>query len=335
MDSWLQRVWYGRSLWAWLLWPLAIIFALLSVTRRWAFRVGILRSVRVGKPIVVIGNITVGGTGKTPLVIWLAQELSRRGFRPAVITRGYGGNSAQWPIRVTADSDPRSVGDEAVLIAQRGDIVIAGPDRVADAQAAIALGADVIVSDDGLQHYRLARDAEIAVVDGARVFGNGHYLPAGPLRESIERLDTVTAVVVTDRDGKPRPSSLARWHPLVARNRIHTATSLLSGERRSLTSFTGAVHAIAGIGNPSAFFSALAEHGLQVNGRALPDHAQITKADLEFNDAVPVFMTEKDAVKCRPLADARMWVVPVTLEIDADQLLTKIEAIIRAHVSTP
>jgi tetraacyldisaccharide 4'-kinase len=320
-------------LWVWLLWPLSLIFAAISVTRRWAFRVGLLRSVRVGRPVIVIGNISVGGTGKTPLVIWLAQELSRRGFRPAVITRGYGGSSAQWPIRVTADSDPRLVGDEAVLIAQHSEVVIAGPDRVADAQAAIAFGVDVIVSDDGLQHYRLARDVEIAVVDGSRLFGNGHWLPAGPLREPIQRLDKVTAVMVTSRDDEPRINELVRWHPLVAHNRIRIAESLLTGERRPLASFSGTVHALAGIGNPAAFFNALAKQGLRVDGRALPDHAQITKADLQFNDAAPVFMTEKDAVKCRALADSRMWAVPVDLEIDAEQLLTKIEAIIRTFIA--
>jgi tetraacyldisaccharide 4'-kinase len=328
-------VWYGgslwASLWAWALAPFSIIFALLSGARRWSFRVGLARSVRVGKPVIVIGNITVGGTGKTPLVIWLARELAKRGFTPAVITRGYGGASTQWPVRVTADSDPRIVGDEAVLIAQRCDVVVAGPDRVADAQMAIALGADVIVSDDGLQHYRLARDVEIAVVDGARVFGNGRLLPAGPLRETTQRLDQVTAVMVTSRNGKPQLDALVAWQPLVAHNRIRMAVSLLTREQRPLVEFTGAVHAIAGIGNPAAFFDSLAEHGLQVNGRALPDHAQITAVDLEFSDAAPVFMTEKDAVKCRALADSRMWVVPIELEIDADRLLVKIEAIIRVH----
>jgi tetraacyldisaccharide 4'-kinase len=309
-----------------------MVFALIVVTRRWFFRIGLLRSVHVGKPVIVIGNITVGGTGKTPLVIWLAQELSRRGFMPAVITRGYGGRSIQWPMRVTADSDPRLVGDEAVLIASRSKVVvIAGPDRVADAQAAIELGADIVLSDDGLQHYRLRRDMEIAVIDGARVFGNRHLLPAGPLREPVNRLDEVSAVVVTNRDGRPQLETLIRWHPMVALNRLGMATSLLTGEKRPLNAFNGNVHAIAGIGNPSAFFAALAEHNLRVDGRALADHALISAADLQFGDSAPVFMTEKDAVKCRSLSDARLWVVRMELEIDAEPILTKIEAIIKAH----
>jgi tetraacyldisaccharide 4'-kinase len=332
MDSWLQRIWYGDSLWAWLLWPLSMLFAFFSAARRWCFRIGLLRSVRVDKPVIVIGNITVGGTGKTPLVIWLAQELSLRGFTPGVITRGYGGSATQWPVRVTSDSDPQLVGDEAVLIAERSKaVVIAGPDRVAAAQAAIALGVHIVLSDDGLQHYRLRRDMEIAVIDGARVFGNGHLLPAGPLREPVNRLNEVSGVIVTSRDDRPRLEMLGRWHPVVARNRLGMATSLLTGEKRPLNAFNGNVHAIAGIGNPSAFFAALAQYNLRVDGRALADHAPISVADLQFDDSAPVFMTEKDAVKCRSLSDARLWAVRMELEIDAEHILTKIEAIIKAH----
>jgi tetraacyldisaccharide 4'-kinase len=333
MDSWLQRVWYSESRWAWLLLPLSLIFACVAATRRQAFRIGVLRSIRVSKPVVVVGNITVGGTGKTPLVIWLAEELARRGFKPAVITRGYGGRSTAWPHHVVADSDPRLVGDEAVLIAQRSGVtVIAGPDRVADARAAIALGADVIVSDDGLQHYRLARDVEIAVIDGERGVGNGLYLPAGPLRESTRRLDEVQAVMVTNRGPTlRRQDEFKRWRPSAVTIRLRVANSLATREQRPLSAFAGtAVHAVAAIGNPGAFFAALAAHGLQVAGRALADHAPISAAALEFGDAAPVFMTEKDAVKCRQLADGRLWSVPVELEVEhAEQLLAKIETAVR------
>jgi tetraacyldisaccharide 4'-kinase len=329
VDSWLQRIWYGQSWQAWLLLPLSLIFACVSLTRRLAYRIGLLRGVRVGKPVIVIGNITVGGTGKTPLVIWLAQELARRGLRPAVITRGYGGQSITWPVNVTPDSDPRIVGDEAVLIAQRsGAIVIAGPDRVADARAAIALGAEVVVSDDGLQHYRLTRDFEIAVIDGERGFGNNFYLPAGPLRESRKRLDTVGAVLVTIRSATAnRCEKLARWRPVNVYSRLRVANSLATHEQRPLGAFAGTVvHAVAGIGNPAAFFAALTEHGMKVAGRALADHAQITSAVLEFGDGAPVLMTEKDAVKCRGLSDTRLWSVPVEVEVEnAEQLLAKIE----------
>jgi tetraacyldisaccharide 4'-kinase len=337
MDAWLQRVWYQRSLWVWLLLPLSLLFGGIVALRRFAFQIGLLRTVRVGKPVIVVGNITVGGTGKTPLVIWLAQELSRRGLKPGVITRGYGGSSASWPAQVAPDSDPAVMGDEAVLLAQRsGAIVVAGPDRVVDAKQAIALGANVIISDDGLQHYRLARDFEIAVVDGARCFGNGNLLPAGPLRESVSRLDTVSAVVVTCRAEGVHEDVLVAWQPRIARHRLVAAISLLTNERRSLVSFAGRVHAVAGIGNPGAFFAALSEHGLQVDGRALADHAPITKADLHFNDVAPVFMTEKDAVKCRVLADERMWVVPIEIEIDnAELLLSKIDAVIRSKSESP
>ncbi len=332
MDSWLQRIWYGRSWHSWLLFPLSLIFRCISLVRRLAFRIGLLRSVRVGKPVIIIGNITVGGTGKTPLVIWLARELARRGLKPAVITRGYGGHSSVWPVHVVSDSDPRIVGDEAVLLARRsGALVIAGPDRVADAQAAIALGAEVIVSDDGLQHYRLARDFEVAVIDGERGFGNRLYLPAGPLRESTTRLDRVGAVLVTNRGATAqRRDELAHWQPFGVRVRVRVANSLVTHEERPLTAFAGmAVHAVAAIGNPAAFFAALSEHGMQVAGRALSDHAPITPAALEFGDAAPVFMTEKDAVKCPMSADSRLWSVPIELEVErAEQLLAKIETAI-------
>jgi len=317
----------------WLLLPLSLIFAMVVATRRFAFRVGLLHAVRVDKPVIVVGNITVGGTGKTPLVIWLAQELSRRGYKPGVITRGYGGDPVSWPLHVAADSDPRIVGDEAVLLAQRDiQIVIAGSDRVADAQMAIALGADVILSDDGLQHYRLARDFEIAVVDGARCFGNQRLLPAGPLREPVSRLDEVQAVVVTHRGSVPNVDSLIRCQPIIVRSQLQVAISLLTRQQRPLGSFSGtSVHAVAGIGNPAAFFAALEAHGINVDGRALSDHAPITAAALQFNDDAPVFITEKDAVKCRSVADSRLWVVPVHIEMEGgDLLMTKIEAAIHS-----
>lgn len=333
MDVWLQSVWYGRSAWAWLLWPLSLIFALLSGIRRIAFRIGIARSIRVSQPVIVVGNITVGGTGKTPLVIWLAQQLTRRGYRPAVITRGYGGASRSWPVEVTAESDPAQVGDEAVLIARRSGVpVVAGPDRVASARQATARGANVIISDDGLQHYRLARNFEIAVVDGTRSVGNGLLLPAGPLRESRARLDSVDAVAVTVRlDQSSLDPELVRHKPIIVQRVIREAHSLRKAEIRPLSSFVARpVHAIAGIGHPETFFAALRAYGLDVDSRPLRDHASLTKADLTFSDNAPVFMTEKDAVKCRALADERCWAVPLQVEVhDTERLFAKIESALR------
>jgi tetraacyldisaccharide 4'-kinase len=279
----------------------------------------------------VVGNISVGGTGKTPLVIWLAEELRWRGHRPGIITRGYGGGSPTWPQHVSAASDAASVGDEAVLLAARSKaIVVAGPDRVACANAAIERGATVILSDDGLQHYRLLRDYEIAVIDGTRGVGNGFLLPAGPLRESKRRLETVDAVVVTQRAHDEVSYSLARPKWFTARGEIRDAWSLKTREIRPLSAFAGIpVHAIAGIGHPTAFFDGLSHAGLKVDTRALADHAAIAVDDLRFADTAPVLMTEKDAVKCRAFADQRCWAVPLHLSVaDGERLLESIVSVI-------
>jgi tetraacyldisaccharide 4'-kinase len=333
LDAWLQRVWYGQSIAVWLsallLAPLSLVFWIVSSLRRWAYRCGLVKGTRVSKPVIVVGNISVGGTGKTPFVIWLVTQLQQLGHTPAVITRGYGGTSSSWPVRVTTQSNPQTVGDEAVLIAQRTQaIVIAGPDRVADAQDAIAQGASVIVSDDGLQHYRLLRDVEIVVVDGERAFGNGWVLPAGPLRETRGRLAAVDAVVATLRTKSAMHAAIAQYQPILCSASLSGAKNLVTGEQRSLNSFAGqSVNAIAGIGNPNAFFGGLRAAGLLVNGRPLPDHVAITANDLRFHDALPVFMTEKDAVKCAAFAESKMWVVPQQfLVTGAESLLAKIES---------
>lgn len=317
-DSFFQRLWYGR---AWpglsvLLLPLSWVFMLVAVARRAAYRVGLLRSIRVAKPVLVVGNITVGGTGKTPFTIWLARQLQARGVRVGVVLRGYGGASDRWPRDVTAGTDPKEVGDEAVLLAERtGAIVVAAPDRVAAAQRAIELGATAVVCDDGLQHYRLQRDLEIAVVDAERRLGNERLLPAGPLREPAQRLSEVDLVVTTRR--APGSSGVGRGSAQVsAVPRLIEARSLTTGENRPLQSFAGTrVHAVAGIGHPDAFFQALSALGLDVEGRALADHALLSAHDITFPDDAPVLMTEKDAVKCRAIADARHWAVRMDVEL--------------------
>jgi tetraacyldisaccharide 4'-kinase len=309
MDAFLQRVWYeGRSQWfSLLLLPLSWLFAAVAAMRRLAYRRGWAQSFRVTRPVIVVGNITVGGTGKTPTTIWLAEQLRARGSRVGIVLRGYGGTSTQWPRDVTNQTPAEEVGDEAVLLAQRtGALVVAGPDRVAAAKRAIEQGAEVIVCDDGLQHYRLARDLEFAVIDEQRGLGNGRLLPAGPLRESAGRLDSVDFKILTRRTHGTRKvdlSSLA--DAVVATPVLGDAVSLATGERRALQSFAGSrVHAIAGIGNPQAFFDALSALGLTVEPHPLPDHARLTVTDITFQDRAPVLMTEKDAVKCRPGADA-------------------------------
>ena len=307
MDAFLQRVWYERrAQWfSLLLVPLSWLFAAVASLRRLAYRRGWSQSCRVTRPVIVVGNITVGGTGKTPLTIWLAEQLRSRGLRVGIVLRGYGGTSTQWPREVSSETAADEVGDEAVLLAQRtGALVVAGPDRVADARRAIELGAQVILCDDGLQHYRLARDLEIAVIDEQRGLGNGRLLPSGPLREPARRLDSVDVKVMTRRTrASQQPATFA--NAVIATPVLGDAVSLGAGERRSLQSFIGTrVHAIAGIGNPRAFFDALSELGLTVEPHPLPDHARLTAADLAFPDGAPVLMTEKDAVKCRSGADA-------------------------------
>jgi tetraacyldisaccharide 4'-kinase len=318
-DSFLQRLWYGRA-WPGLslaLLPLSWLFMLVAVARRAAYRVGVLGSVRVSRPVVVVGNVTVGGTGKTPFTIWLARQLQSRGVKVGIVLRGYGGTSDRWPRDVTAESDPGEVGDEAVLLAkQTGSIVVAAPDRVAAARRAIELGATVVLCDDGLQHYRLRRDLEVAVVDAQRQLGNARLLPAGPLREPAIRLNEVDLVVLTRRPSDRSARSHRRQ--VFAVPRLVEARSITTDERRPLQSFAGRrVHAVAGIGNPHAFFQALSALGLDVDGRALADHARLSADDITFPDDAPVLMTEKDAVKCRAIADARHWAVRMDVELDA------------------
>jgi tetraacyldisaccharide 4'-kinase len=322
-DSFLQRMWYeGRSRWlVFLLAPLSWLFHVIVAVRRAAYRYGVFRSFGVPCPVIVIGNITVGGTGKTPFTLWLADELQRRGKKVAIVLRGYGGRSSHWPRDVGPDTPWEEVGDEAVLLARRsGAIVVAGPDRVAAARRACELGAEIIVCDDGLQHYRLRRDCEIAVVDGRRGLGNCRMLPAGPLREPAERLRSVDLVVITQRQPQRAdrgPLTHSAMRSIQVSTRLGCATSLVSGETRSLESFVGQrVGAFAAIGHPQAFFDALAEAGLEVDARPLPDHARLQRDQILFGEA-QVLMTEKDAVKCRTIADPRHWSVALDLDIDA------------------
>jgi tetraacyldisaccharide 4'-kinase len=317
----LQRVWYdGAAPWlSWLLLPLSWLFRGIVSVRRAAYRRGWLSSVRVARPVIVVGNITVGGTGKTPFTMWLAHRLQARGLRVGIVLRGYGGRSAHWPREVTARTAWEEVGDEAVLLAERtGAIVVAGPDRVADARRAIELGADVVLSDDGLQHYRLARDCEIAVVDAKRGLGNHRLLPAGPLRESAARLSAVDLRVLRG-PSEPTPQAHAGAAQQVRiSSMLGEAVSLTTGQRRRVQSFADTpVHAIAAIGHPAAFFASLRALGLEVQEHALADHARLGRTDISFDDGRPVLMTEKDAVKCRAIADERHWAVRMDVHMSA------------------
>lgn len=317
--DWLQRLWYGRSAWRYPLMPFSWLFLLLVKMRRGLYRLRILRSFEVPVPVVVIGNISVGGTGKTPITVWLATELRVRNHKPAVVSRGYGGKVGDVPVRVTAASDPRQVGDEAILIAIRSRCpVFVHPDRVAAARAAIEAGADVVIADDGLQHYRLARDFEIAVMDGVRGTGNGLLLPAGPLREPLHRLQEVNRVLV-QTEGQDVDVPYVRR----TSDRSSSAFSLLPKHMRRLDEkvskplreFSGkTVHAVAAIGNPRRFFRMLEAHGMRVIPHPYRDHMPLTEEQLTFGDNLPIVMTEKDAVKCTNMALENAWYVPVTVK---------------------
>jgi tetraacyldisaccharide 4'-kinase len=292
---------------------LAGLFAGAAALRRAAYARGWLAAGAAGRPVVIVGNITVGGSGKTPLVIWLARTLTARGIRTGVVLRGYraAGGGVR---RVTADSTPVAVGDEAVLIARRtGVAVYVGRDRLAAAQALVAEGVDLVLSDDGLQHYRLRRDVEIAVVDAARGAGNGRLLPAGPLREPLARLASVALVVQMGPGSEPRGGALTMR--LVGERLLPLDDA---DEPRLLAQLAGQrVHAVAGIGNPGRFFGMLRSAGIDAIEHAFPDHHAYAAADLDFGDALPVLMTEKDAVKCRAFARTGRWYLPVDAAFSA------------------
>lgn len=291
------------------------MFACVVALRRALYRVRVLPSYRVQVPVIVVGNIAAGGTGKTPLVLWLCDFLKEYGYTPGIVSRGYGGSGHTTAVRENASPD--MAGDEPVLLARRSRCPVwIGRDRVAAARALIATNpaCNIIISDDGLQHYRLQRDIEIAVIDGGRGTGNGLPLPAGPLRESVSRLSSVDAIVVTG-DSIPPTAGLAafamRLEGNVFRNLLNPSFQQEAG------AFLGRrVHAIAGIGNPARFFDHLQRLGLSFAAHAFADHHAYTQGDLEFGDADAIIMTEKDAIKCLRFARENHWALPVDARVD-------------------
>jgi tetraacyldisaccharide 4'-kinase len=315
------RHWSRRGAVAWLLWPASLAFGIAAFFRRLFFRLHLFRSHKAGIPVIVVGNLVAGGSGKTPLVLWIAELLKAHGLKPGIVSRGYlggaraagGTTSAKGgePREANIASDPAEVGDEPILLARRsGCPVWVAPDRVAACRVLREQHpeCDVIVSDDGLQHYALARDIEICVVDG-RGFGNGFLLPAGPLREPRSRLRSVDAVVLHGASGMDGHPMKLEGDKLV---RIQDARDV-----RPAKSFAGQkVHAVAGIGDPKRFFLHLARFGLKPVPHPFPDHHPFSAGDLAFGDEAPVVMTEKDAVKCKRFARANHWVFPVNASLD-------------------
>jgi tetraacyldisaccharide 4'-kinase len=288
---------------------LAGLYGRVVALRRKLFRAGILRIRRVPAPVVVVGNLSIGGTGKTPLTIALVQRLQKEGWTPGVASRGYGRRNESAAAWVEAATAPSEGGDEPVLIARRtGAKVRVDRDRTAAARALIAAGCDVVVCDDGLQHYRLHRDVEIEVIDGGRRYGNGRLLPAGPLREPVQRSAECDFRVVNGGD-----PGFGEWSMQL---RADNAVPLLGGRSRPLASFGGhRVHAVAGIGNPKRFFEMLRGLGIGVVPHAFADHHHYVAGDFDFGSELPVLMTEKDAVKCAGLANERYYSVPVGAEL--------------------
>ena len=307
----LDYYWYNKGGITLALLPFSWLFCAVAIVRRFMYRIRMFKVHKLSVPVIIVGNISVGGTGKTPLVTWLVELLRVQGFTPGIVSRGYGGKASYWPQQVRADSDPRMAGDEAVLLARRtGCPMAVGPNRVDAANALLSYtDCDVIVSDDGLQHYALGRDIEIVVIDGVRRFGNQHCLPAGPLREPLRRLETVDLVVTNGVAGA------REYHMELIPTRLQNLAS--PDKNMSLDHFAGeTVHAIAGIGHPERFFRQLETYGLTVIEHPFPDHHPFEAEDIIFSDTLPVLMTEKDAVKCKAFANEQHWSVPVDAKLD-------------------
>ncbi|MCU6670915.1 tetraacyldisaccharide 4'-kinase [Enterobacteriaceae bacterium H4N4] len=311
----IARIWSGESpLWLLLL-PLSWLYGLVSGLIRLSYKVGIKRAWRAPVPVVVVGNLTAGGNGKTPVVIWLVEQLQKRGIRVGVVSRGYGGKADKYPLLLTADTTTAQAGDEPVLIFQRtGAPVAVSPVRSEAVQALLTQAqVQIVITDDGLQHYALARDKEIVVIDGVRRFGNGWWLPAGPMRERAARLRSVDAIIVNG--GTAQPGEI----PMQLRP--SQAVNLLTGERRDVTQLNNLV-AMAGIGHPPRFFSTLEVCGARlINTIALADHQALSLEQVSAltEPGQTLIMTEKDAVKCRTFARESWWYLPVDAQLQGEQ----------------
>lgn len=326
----IARIWSGASPLYLLLLPFSCLYGLITVLIRYSYRRGWRKVHRFPLPIVVVGNLTAGGNGKTPVVLWLVTQLQQRGWRVGVVSRGYGGRAAHYPLVLDATTTCEQCGDEPLLIWQRTGAPVAVAHRRAEAVAELlrAQPLDVVVTDDGLQHYALGRDIEWVVIDGERRFGNGWWLPAGPMRERAERLQKVQVVIVNGGD--------ARLGEVPMRLDAGAAVNLLSGECRALTGLTPVV-AMAGIGHPPRFFATVRAGGVTpVRVVAFGDHQAYRQQMLDALAAPDeqLLMTEKDAVKCRPFARANWWYLPVDARLPASavpDLLTPVEQAIQRY----
>ncbi len=332
LTQWLVGVWYVRKKPPPGLILLSWFYSCVIRARQTAYRRGLKKIHHLSVPVIVVGNITVGGTGKTPLTIWLAGILVKAGFKPGIISRGYGGTAKEWPQHVCVNSDSRIVGDEALVIARRTSCpMVVGPSRVAAAQALLKLhDCDVIVSDDGLQHYALGRDMEISVVDSERCFGNQFCLPAGPLREPMARLEKVDFTIYNGRS-----VSEGSTFKVVAKRAVNIRDP---SQSKQLIDLVGKnIHVLAGIGNPQRFFDGLSEIGLTFDIREFPDHHDFKPSNIEYGDGALVLMTEKDAVKCETFVGKHHWYVPAEATVDkefGEMILNKLAEKINGRKAT-
>jgi len=310
--AYIEDLWYGKHPLSLLLAPVGWVYQFLVTLRRLGYSAGLLPVQSVAAPVIVVGNLTLGGTGKTPLVIWLANYLRQNNYRPGIVTRGYGGSARHWPQQVRADSDPDMVGDEPVVIARRtGCPVAAAPDRHAAAAGLLEHHqCNIIICDDGLQHYALDRDLELLVVDALRRYGNRRCLPAGPLREPLIRMRNVDMIVCNGHPGHGEYRMDYDAGPVYAVRDEH--------KHMNLDAWKGTtVHAVAGIGHPARYFNMLRVRGLDIIEHEYPDHHRFTPADIRFGDSLPVLMTEKDAVKCTHFAGEEHWYLSLVVKMDS------------------
>lgn len=326
----IERIWSGKSPLYLLLLPLSWLYGLVSGAIRLSYKIGLQKSWRAPVPVVVVGNLTAGGNGKTPVVIWLVEQLQQRGIRVGVVSRGYGGKAESYPLLLNPDTTTTQAGDEPVLIYQRTGAAVAVAPRRSDAVKILVekVQPELIITDDGLQHYALARDKEIVVVDGIRRFGNGWWLPAGPMRERTGRLASVDAVITNGGVAKAGEISMALYPG--------DAVNLLTGEKRPVHLLTSVV-AMAGIGHPPRFFATLQQCGVNpVHTVSLSDHQALSESDVEklVQTGQTLLMTEKDAVKCRAFVNGHdnWWYLPVDAHLEqpqADELLHSLLALVR------
>ena len=326
----IERIWSGKSWLYILLLPFSWLYGVITLLRRFAYQKGWLASWKAPVPVVIVGNLTAGGNGKTPIVIWIVEQLIQQGFKPGVVSRGYGGKSDHYPLLLTSKTSPAMAGDEPVLIHHRTGVPVAvAPNRRDAVKALLAQHElDVIITDDGLQHYALQRDYEIVVIDGLRRFGNGWWLPAGPMRERARRLKSVDAIIVNGGVSQGNEISMTLEGDI--------AVNLKTGEKKPVQQIKKAV-AIAGIGHPPRFFNSLNEKGVElITTKAFSDHSDYSAQELQdlTPNLEPLIMTEKDAVKCQHFAQDNWWYLPVSAELNSQSVLKQVSNLIYGSKKT-